>query len=76
MDSTVKTINGYFRNAVKSDVNEVLSKLILTERQNKIFNMFYLEKQDINFIADSLNVCRSVVNTELHLIRSKVKKVI
>lgn len=76
MDSTVKTINSYFKNAIKSDVNEILSKLILTERQNKIFTMFYLERQDINYIADSLNVCRTVVNTELRLIRSKVSKII
>lgn len=76
MASTVKTINAYFKHAIKSDVNDILSKLILTERQNKVFSMFYLEKKDIDFIADSLNVCRTVVNTELRLIRSKVQKVI
>lgn len=76
MSSTVKTINSYFKNIIKSDVTELLSKLILTERQDKIFTMFYLEKQDIGFIADSLNVCRTVVNTELRIIRNKVGKVI
>ena len=76
MDSTVKAINSYFKTAIKSDVNGILSKLILTERQYKIFSMFYLEKKDINFIADTLNVCRTVVNTELRLIRNKVQKVL
>lgn len=76
MASTVKTINAYFKHAIQSDVNDILSKLILTERQNKIFNMFYLEKKDIDFIADSLNVCRTVVNTELRLIRNKVSRIL
>lgn len=76
MDSTVKAINSYFRNAVKSDVTSLLSELILTERQSKIFSMFYLEKKDIDFIADSLNVCRTVVNTELKLLRNKISRII
>ena len=76
MASTVKTINAYFKHAIKSDVNDILSKLILTERQDKIFSMFYLEKKDIDFIADTLNVCRTVVNTELRLIRNKVSRIL
>lgn len=48
----------------------------MSERQERIFDMFYVKKNDIGFIADSLNVCVSVVNDELRLIRGKILRVI
>lgn len=48
----------------------------LTERQSKIFDMFYIQKKDIRFIADTLYVSVSVINCELRLIREKMLRVI
>jgi len=76
MNVAVKKVNEWFRNATKAEVSELLDKIILTERQNQIFTRFYLEKEDIDYISDSLNVCRTVVNTELRFIRNKILKVI
>ena len=50
----IKRINAYFKTATRADVNELLSKIILSERQTRIFEMFYLKRQNIGFIADSL----------------------
>lgn len=74
--SIVKRVNSFFKDAIKKDVDEVKSQIILTERQEKIFNMFYLKKQDINFIADTLNVCPMVINNELKTIRRKLIKIL
>ena len=46
--------------------------MALSERQSKIFDMFYIKRKDIGFIADSLFVSRSVVDVELKGIRRKL----
>lgn len=76
MSKDIKRINRFFRTALKSDVENVKDCLAMSERQERIFDMFYVRKNDIGFIADSLNVCVSVVNDELRLIRGKILRVI
>lgn len=44
MSATVRKINDWFRNANRYDVNELLEKIILSDRQARIFEMFYLPK--------------------------------
>ena len=65
MSKIIKKINDFFRNAIKKDVDKINNELVLSERQQKIFEMFYIKKQNIDFIADSLCVCKMVVNNEL-----------
>ena len=76
MSDTVKRINRYFKTAVKSDIDNLLSKIVLSERQEKIFEMYFIKKNDIGYIADSLYISPSVVNVELRLIRRKIEKII
>jgi len=57
-------------------VNEVEKQLILTDRQQEIFKMFYLQKKNINYIADILCVSPMVINNELKIIRMKLAKVL
>lgn len=68
----IKEINSYFKTATRADVNDLLSKIILSERQTRVFEMFYLKDMNIGFIADTLNVSQSVVNKELEEIRCKI----
>lgn len=76
MSAIVQKINEFFRNAIKKDVDELKIQLLLSDRQLEIFDRFYIRKQDINFIADSLNVCSQVINNELKAIRKKLIKLI
>ena len=76
MFEIIKSINRFFKFAIREDVEKVRNDIILSERQMKIFNMFYIERHDINFIADSLNVCSMVINNELKVIRIKLMKII
>ena len=73
---SIKEINQWFRDANRYDVNELLSKIILSERQTRVFEMFYLKRQNVGFIADSLFVSPTVVNVELRTIRDKIYTVI
>lgn len=74
MYSIVRTINAYFRIATRADVNDLLGKIILSERQTRIFEMFYLKRQNIGFIADTLGFSERVISEELETIREKIKK--
>ena len=72
----VKTVNKFFKTAIKSEVENVKDKILLSERQEDIFDRYYIKGQDVNFIADTLNVCPIVVSNELRLIRFKLMKIL
>lgn len=76
MSKIIKKINDFFRDAIKKDVDKINNELVLSERQQKIFEMFYIKKQNIDFIADSLCICKMVVNNELKTIRNKIAKIL
>jgi predicted DNA-binding protein YlxM (UPF0122 family) len=74
MNCTVRQINQWFKTATRADVNDLLSKIVLSERQTRIFEMFYLKRQNIGFIADTLGFSERVISEELETIREKIKK--
>ena len=76
MNTIVRTINAYFKIATRADVNELLSKIIMSERQTRIFEMFYLKRQNIGFISDTLFISSRVVSEELDKIREKIERAI
>ena len=76
MATIIKKINSFFKTAIKSEVDNVKNQIVLTDRQKEIFDMFYIRKLDINFIADSIGVCPMVINNELKTIRQKLIKII
>lgn len=75
MYSEVQKLNRFFKLATKNEIDKLRENLILTTSQEKIFEMFYIKKQNRGFIADSLFVSESVISKELHIIRDKMQKV-
>ena len=76
MSAITRKINSFFRGALRKDIDNIRNEILLSERQEKIFTMFYIQKKDIGFIADTLCVCRMVINNELKIIRGKVAKIL
>lgn len=76
MSELIKFINSFFKNAIKSDIENVKNKIVLSERQEIIFEMYYIKDKNINFIADSLNICPMVINNELKIIRKKIARIL
>ncbi len=72
MSTKVRQINSFFKQANRSDVDRILDKIILSERQQKVFDMYYIKKQDVGFIADTLNFSYTVIKTEIKTIRDKM----
>lgn len=76
MSATVRRINEWFKKANRYDVNILLEKILLSDRQTRIFEMFYLKRQNIGFIADTLYISERVVSEELFIIRDKIERAI
>ena len=76
MSVIIKRINEFLKKAVKKDIDKINSEIILSDRQMEIFEMFYFKKQNIDCIADSLCVCKMVVNNELKIIRKKIARIL
>lgn len=74
MSKQSKGINSFFSLADKNEVDNVLSRIILTDRQSRIFEMKYLKGNDINFIADTIGLSSYSVDKELRKIRAKIAK--
>ena len=76
MSATVRKINEWFKNANRYDINILLEKIFLSDRQTRIFEMFYIKRQNIGFIADELYVSTPVISRELNVIRDKILRFI
>ena len=72
MSEQVRRVNSFFRDAVKSDVDGLGEELLLTDRQFRIYSMFYLERKDIGFISDTVYISPRAVEKELRTIRRKI----
>lgn len=70
----IKEINKFFNEATKQEFDELLSKIMLDEYQEKILKMKYAYHKDIGYIADTLKVSRSKLNNDLSKIRVKLLK--
>lgn len=74
MSQLVRQINSFFRTAIKSDIEDLHEELLLSDRQEKIFRMYYIRRLDLDFIASELGVSSVVINKELKTIRKKLAK--
>ncbi len=72
MSQTVKTVNSFYKNCTRDEEEKLYSKMLLTERQETIYRMYYIQDKNIGYIADTLNVCQGVVDKELKVIRKKI----
>lgn len=74
--NSVRIVNRFFNKSPKADIDDVLSKIVLSERQSKVFDMYFIKKKNVGFIADSLFISPTVIYREINRIRSKVFGVI
>ena len=74
--SNVRQINAWFRNVTKDDINSLLEKIVLSDRQLEVFEMFYIKRKNIGFIADTICFSQRVISKELEEIRHKISAII
>ncbi len=74
--NTVRIVNRFFSKATKSDIDKILSEIVLSDRQSKVFDMYFIKKHNVGFIADDMFVSPTVIYREIYRIRNKVFQVI
>ena len=72
MSETSKAVNAFFRTAIRRDIDGLVDDLLLSKRQERIYELFYIQKMDINYIADTIGCCPRIVQKELRTIRKKI----
>lgn len=72
MSETSKAVNAFFRTAIRRDIDGLVDDLLLSRRQERIYELFYIKRMDINYIADTIGCCPRIVQKELRTIRKKI----
>ena len=68
-----KRINRFLKVATKKDIREIKENITMSEQLEKVFDMFYLEQRSIDYIAYKTGYSVSKINSDLKLIRNKIK---
>lgn len=76
MFAEVRKVNEFFRGITQPEPNDILNHIVLSDRQKSIFMMYYINRKNIGFIADTLFVSESVIKRELKIIRDKLMTLI
>lgn len=76
MSELSKRVNEFFKLATKSEITKVKDELYFSDHLQKVFQMFYIEKKDIDFIAYKTNYSKGKIEADLRLIRKKLSKLI
>lgn len=70
--SDVTRLNEFLRSVSRPDFESVAGRLLLTERQEKVLDMYFVKRKDVGFIADALFISPRVIRREIHRIRSRI----
>lgn len=76
MSELSRRINEFIRLATRADIKQIKDNIYISEHLEKVFDMFYLQKKDIDFIAYSTGWSRGKIEADLRLLRSKISKLI
>jgi DNA-directed RNA polymerase specialized sigma24 family protein len=76
MSELTKKINQFFRLATRKEVQEIKDKIYISEHLEQVFNMYYIERKSIGYIADITGYDISKINRDLRLLREKINKLL
>ena len=76
MSQLSRKINEFFRLATRKEVKEIKDNIFISDHLEKVFDMFYIQKLDINYIAYKTGYSRGKIEADLRLLRSKISKLL
>lgn len=76
MSELSRRVNEFFRSATRKEVKQVKDELYISEHLNEVFEMFYLQRKDIEYIAYTTGYSRGKIEADLRLLRRKLSKLI
>lgn len=76
MSELTKRINRFFKEATKSEIKRINDEVYFTEHLQQVYEMFYIQHKDIDFIAFKTGYSRSKIEGDLRVIRRKLNKLV
>lgn len=76
MSELSKRVNEFFKSATRNEVKEIKDNIYISEHLEKVFDMFYIQKKDIEYIAFTTGYSRGKIEADLRLLRKKLNKLI
>ena len=76
MSELSKRVNEFFKLATRQEVKQVKDNIYISEHLEKVFDMFYIQKKDIEYIAFVTGYSRGKIEADLRLLRKKLNKLI
>lgn len=76
MSELSKRVNEFFKCATRSEIKQIRDEIYITEHLNLVFEMFYIQKKDIDYIAYTTGYSRGKIEADLRLLRKKLSKLI
>lgn len=71
-----KRINEFFKSATKSEIKTINNEVYFSDHLQEVFDLFYIQHKDINYIAYKTNYSRGKIEADLRLIRKKLSRLI
>ena len=76
MSDLSKKVNRFFKFATKPEVMKVKDNIYISKHLNEVFEMFYLQGKDIDYIAFKTGYSRGKIEADLRLLRKKIEPLI
>ena len=76
MSELSKKINRFFKTATKSEVKTIKDEIYFSDHLLEVFEMFYIQGLDVNYIAYKTKYSKGKIEADLRLIRRKLSKLI
>ena len=76
MSMLSRKINEFFKLATRQEVKQVKDNIYISEHLEQVFDLFYIQKKDINYISDITGYSISKIKADLRLLRDKINKLL
>ena len=76
MSELSKRVNEFFNYATRNEVKQIKDNIYISEHLNNVFEMFYIQKKTVDFIAFKTGYSKGKIESDLRLIRKKLSKLI
>lgn len=76
MSELSKRVNEFFSCATKAEVKEIKDNIYISEHLNNVFEMFYIQKKTVDYIAYKTGYSKGKIESDLRLLRKKLSKLI
>lgn len=75
-DGSVRRINRYFSLMTEPQMRDLREACLLSRRQEAVMELYFIKRQDINFVSDTLGISRRTTEREIARIREKAERVL